>query len=85
MKLKKTFLVNQIAGETVGVSVAGGFNGIVKANSSAAFLLDCLKKEISEEALVKKLTDTYDVSPETAAADLKTLLAQLRSVGALEE
>ena len=84
MKLKKTFLVNRVAGETIAVSASGDFNGIVKANSTAAFLLDCLQKETCEEELIKKLTDTYEVSPETAAADLKSLLEKLRSVGALE-
>ena len=85
MKLKKTFIVNEVAGETLVVPVTGDFHGIIKAHGCSDFILTCLKDEISEDALVDRLVAEYDVDRERAAADTARLLAELRELGALEE
>lgn len=85
MKLKKTFIVNKIAGETLAVPVGGNFHGIVKAVGCSDFILECLKKDSSEESIVEQILEEYDVSREKAAADVKRIVEQLRDLDAIEE
>lgn len=85
MKLKSTFLVNKISGETVAVPLEGSFHGVVRANASAGFILECLKNETSFEEVLEKLLAEYDVSREKAAADLEKIIAGLKELDALED
>ena len=46
MKLKYEFVINNVAGETVAVSVGnndGRFNGYIKLNETGAFIFKMLK------------------------------------------
>ncbi len=86
MKLKSSFITQDIDGTQFLVAVgAGDFNGIVKSNKTAAFIVDCLKKETTEEEIVETMLKGYDAPRETIEKDVKTVLDTLRSVHALEE
>ena len=88
MKLNGRFVVRQIAGDTVIVPVgetALRYNGMITTNKTGAALWQALENEVSEEALVRLLTDRFEVDPETAAADVKAFLAQMQSQGFLTE
>lgn len=86
MKLKSTFMTHSIDGTKFLVPVgAATFNGVVRSNQSAAFLVELLKEETSEEALVEAMCAKYDAPRETIAADVRELLDQLRALGAIEE
>ena len=86
MKLKSSFITQDIDGTQFLVAVgAGDFNGIVKSNKTAAFIVDCLKKETTEEEIVETMLKEYDAPRETIEKDVKTVLDTLRSVHALEE
>ena len=86
MKLKSSFITQDIDGTQFLVAVgAGDFNGIVKSNKTAAFIVDCLKKETTEEEIVETMLKEYDAPRETIEKDVKTVLDTLRSVRALEE
>lgn len=84
MKLRPTFVVNRIGGETVGVPLTGNFHGVVTANESAALILDCLKSETSREEILNRLLEEYDVSRETAERDLDRVLDRLKQIDAIE-
>lgn len=84
MKLKSTFVVNIIGGETVGVPLTGGFHGVVTANESAAFILECLKSETTRDGILDRLLEEYDVSREIAERDLDKVLEQLIKIDAVE-
>ncbi len=60
------------------------FNGIVKSNSTASFIIDLLKEEKSEQDLVNALLETYDVDAETALKAVKYVIEKLNSINALE-
>lgn len=85
MKLKKTFIVNHVGGETIAVPVSGSFHGVVKANDTGAFILECLKKETSPEAIADRLVEEYDVEREKALADVGRLIETLREIDVLDE
>ena len=50
-----------------------------------AFLVELLKEETSEEALVEAMCAKYDAPRETVATDVRELLDQLRALDAIEE
>ena len=88
MKLKKTFITQDYRGEQPMVQVGwkpGQFCGLVRSNETAAFIVNCLKRETTEAELVDALTETYDVDASRAAEGVRAILEKLRGIGALEE
>ena len=87
MRRKKDFMAQQVAGEWVVVAVGREsltFQKLLRLNDSALLLWNALEKERSEAELVALLRETYEVSEETAAADVRALTEQLRTLGCLE-
>ena len=86
MKLKSTFLSQDIDDTRFLVPVGGeAFSGIAKGNSSAAFIMDCLKNDTTEEQIVDAMCIKYDAPRNVIAADVKEILEKLRSIGAITE
>ena len=86
MKLKSDFIVQDIDDTQFLVPLGHeAFNGIVRSNKTAAFIVDCLREETTEEAIVEKMYAKYDASREKISSDVRKVLGVLRSVGALEE
>lgn len=86
MKLKKEFITYPVDQNVIMVGVGDTpFRGMVKANPTAAFILECLGEEISEEELVDKMLEKYDADRETIIKDVHAVLDSLRRVGALQE
>ncbi len=72
MKLKYKFVINNVAGETIAVSVGntqGSFNGYIKLNDTGAFIFELLKDDISREELIKAVLNKYSDANEKDAAD----------------
>jgi len=57
----------------------------VRSNPTAAFIIDCLKEDTTEEKIVDAMCAKYDASREQISADLAEILVKLRNIGALEE
>lgn len=86
MKLKDGFVVREVAGKTVAVSVGGGaFRGMITLNGTAAFLWEALQSDTNEDALAKKLTEAYEIDEVTAQKDVSVFLHKLREAGLLDE
>ena len=86
MKLKSDF-ITQVIDDTQFLVPLGGetFQGIVRSNKTAAFIVDCLKEETTAEAIVDAMCQKYDAPRETIAADVAEILNTLRGIRALEE
>ena len=84
MKLKSEWITYDTDGEQILVAT-NGFSGIVRNNSTAMFIVNCLKKEITEQEIVEAILNKYDVSKEVAEKDVKNFLEKLRNIGALDE
>lgn len=72
MKLKYDFVVNQVAGETVAVSVGnndGKFNGYIKLNETAAFIFEALKNDTTCDKIIANLKNAYPDADETDITD----------------
>ncbi len=88
MKLKDDFVVYPSReDERLLVSISrekDAFRGLARSNETAAVIVDCLKEETSEEAIVDKLAAEYDAPRDQIAADVKEFLDKLRKIGALD-
>ena len=86
MKLKSDF-ITQVIDDTQFLVPLGGesFQGIVRSNKTAAFIVDCLKEETTAEAIVDAMCEKYDAPRATIAADVAKVLDTLRGIHALEE
>ena len=86
MKLKDGFVTHEMGGEQIMVATGSAkFSGMVRANPTAAFIVDCLKEETSREAIIDAMLKRYDASAELIAADVDMVIGKLRSIGALDE
>ena len=86
MKLKNTFISQDVDDTRFIVPIgAEKFHGVARGNRTAAFVVDCLKDDTTEEAIVDKMCAKYDAPRETIAADVKEILDTLRGIHALEE
>ena len=80
MQLKEGYVLREVAGNYIVVAVGDAvknFNGIINLNESAAFLWKLLSKDVTEEQLVEKLLEEYEVEREMAEKDVKAFLDKL--------
>ena len=86
MKLKSDFITQDIDDMQYMVPVgAEAFSGVVRSNRTAAFIVNCLKDETTEEAILDEMVQKYDAPRAVMAKDLHEILNTLRSIGAIEE
>lgn len=88
MKINENFLLRDVAGNKVVMPIgeaADRIHGMIKLNGTGAFLFEHLLEETDEDALLAAMIKAYDVSEETALADIRRFVATLRQVGILEE
>lgn len=84
MKLKETFVTQNMDGEQIMVSADGGFSGMVRSNATAAFIIDQLKRNTTRDAILDAMEQKYDASREVMAKDVDMVLNNLRKIGALD-
>ncbi len=85
MKLKKEFITHTSGDEQLMISAGGSFNGMVRSNKTAAFIIDLLKEDITKEEIVDKMLEVYDAEREVIAADVDKVIDALLSIGAIDE
>lgn len=88
MRLNPNFIKTELGEETLLVPVGAAdeqFHGVVKLNETAAFLINRLSSETTEEALADALVAEYDVERAVAEKHVKAALDTLRKIHALEE
>lgn len=87
MKLSGTFVVRNIAGDTIAVPVgetAIKVNGMITLTEVGAFIWRQLEENTTVEELVKSITDEYQVEETTARKDLMEFLQNLKKVDLLQ-
>lgn len=88
MKLKKGFIMRELAGRYVVLPVGGdpdGFQGMIQMNKTGAFLWETLSTERTKEELVQLVLEKYNVDEETAEADVDVFVKNLSEKGIIEE
>ena len=86
MKLKDGFITHEGNEEHITVTVGNtAFNGMVRSNKTAGFIVECLKKDVTKEDIVEKMLEKYDADRERIEADVEKILDRLRSIGAIDD
>lgn len=88
MKIKKGFLMREVAGENVVIAVgdaAKEFKGMIRLNPTGAFLWKLLEKDTDEAAMVDAMLESYETDKETAEKDISAFVNSVRAAGLLDE
>ncbi|MBO5495992.1 MAG: PqqD family protein [Oscillospiraceae bacterium] len=86
MKLKREFIAHSGAGESLLVPSGGAeFVGIVRGNQTFGAILELLKENTDEDAVVSAMCQRFHGDRELIAGDVHRAIEGLRSIGALEE
>ena len=86
MKIKSGYLLKEIAGTFLVVAVgrrAKEFGGMINLNETAATIWKELEKGATEEQLVAKLLEEYEVNEKTAKDNVKDFIKQLKDADLL--
>ncbi len=60
MKLKYEFIINEVAGDTVAVSVGENrFNGYIKLNETGKFIFNALSQDTTPEQIITDMAAAY--------------------------
>lgn len=86
MKLNKNFLVHKTGNDTVVVPTGNAdFSGVVKGNETLGIILELLKNDTTESAVVEALTKEYDAPREVIEKDVSDVIGRLRKIGAVDD
>jgi hypothetical protein len=88
MKIKKGFMLREVAGHSVVVAVGKAslsFNGLIRLNDSGVILWNALENGGGVSELAAALTAEYDIDIETATGDAEAFIEKCRNAGILEE
>ena len=86
MRLRSDFITQDIDDVCFIVPVGNeSFSGLVKGNKTAAFIVDLLKEDTTEDKIVDAMCAKYNASREEIASDVSMVLGKLRSINAIEE
>ena len=86
MKLNREFLLHNTGGESLLVPTGKAeFSGVVRGNKTLGAILELLKDDTSEEAVVAALKARFEAPDGAVENDVKKALSELRRIGALDE
>lgn len=84
MRLAKGILITETEGDFVAVvtgEAAMRFNGLIHLNEASAYLAEVMQSDFTEESLVQKLMERYEVTKERACEDVEKLVEEFRKKG----
>lgn len=85
MKLKDTYITHESDGEQILLDTSSSFAGLIRNNKTAAFIVECLKDDTTQEKIVEAMFEKYDAPKDVLAKDVSEVIEKLRKVGALDE
>ncbi len=87
MKIKKGFVVRELAGECVVVALGEAskiFNGIIKLNDTGKILWEMLARGCEKDEAVDAILKDYEIDRETVEADFDRFVETLKGANILE-
>lgn len=84
MNLNKDFILRNIAGESILVATGSAtqdFNGMITLNEVATFILENIDECETEQVLVEKVLEEFEIDEETARSDVREFLDQAIKFG----
>ena len=86
MKIKKGFMLREVAGSYVVVNVSGdlSFNGMITLNDTGAYIWRKIEEGLSETQIADALSKDYEVDRATAEKDTKNFIEKMNGAKILE-
>ena len=85
MKLKESYITHDSDGEQILLDTSSSFAGLIRNNKTAAFIVECLKEDTTQEKIVEAMLEKYDAPKDVLAKDVSAVIEKLRKVGAIDE
>lgn len=88
MRISDQFMLRQVADEALVIPVGEAalkVKGLIGLSESGSLLYHRLQDGCTEEDLVRALLAEYDIDADTARADTRSFLEQMRRMGILIE
>lgn len=89
MKLKYTFVTNEVSDKIVAIAVGEDmvkFNGFIKMNDIGAYIFDLLKTDVTEEEMVNTMKKDFpDENEEEIRKNITYSIEQLKKSDVLEQ
>lgn len=86
MRIKQGFVLREIAGQAMVIATgeaSKGFHGMVKLNGTGKEIWQGLMDGLTEEEIVNKMAEKYQIDVVKAAKDTKELLEEMEKAGFL--
>ena len=87
MKINEGFVLREVADQAVVIAVGEAsekFHGMINLNDTGKCIWQGIQEGMSEQEIVKKITDQYEVDPERAENDVKQMIQKMYEVGVIE-
>ena len=88
MKIKGTFVLREVMGQSVAVPVgetSKNFHGMIKLNATGAEVWKDLEKGLSKEQIAQRIVEMYeDIEMEEALLKVEKFLNKLQVAGIIE-
>lgn len=88
MRIKKGFVLRPVAGEYVIIATGEAskeFYGMIKVNETGADIWQALIEECTEEEIVQRLTDKYEIDKDTALSSVQAFVKKMEQAGFMAE
>ncbi len=87
MKIKKEMILREIAGENILVPIGDAvldLNGLFMITETGVFIWKILTEVETEDEILNKLLEEYEIDEETAKNDVAEFLKKLRGFGIID-
>lgn len=87
MQIKQEMILREIAGENIlvpGADAVLSLNGLFVVTETGAFIWKLLPDVKTEEEILNKMLEEYDIDKETAQKDIADFLERLRKFGIID-
>ena len=81
MKLKDTYITHDSDGEQILLDTSSSFAGLIRSNKSAAYIVECLQEDTTDEKIVEAMFEKYDAPKDVLAKDVADVIEKLRKAG----
>ena len=88
MKLKQGFVLHTVGNDHMMVATGDAakvFNGLVRNNTTANFILEQLLQDTTIEEIVARICEKYEASEDVVMADVSRVIEEIRKAGFLDE
>lgn len=87
MKIKDGVIINEVDGQYIAVDTGADdkrFNGMLRMNKTACFVAKLLEQETNLDAIVKAMTEKYEVTAQAARINAQKVIDTFEDAGLLE-